>query len=69
VAKVSIAEIEHVETGEQVETDGEIPFGAIYKAEGYDKYADKAYDEERIRLDDGEYIVIDNGVDIVSLGE
>ena len=64
-----MAELEHIETGERIELDGEIPFGAIYKVEGYDEEAEEYWDEERVELDGEEYIVIDDGVDMVSLGE
>lgn len=64
-----MALLEHVETGEQVEVEGEIPFGASYTVEGYDEETEEAWDEERIQLDGEEYIVIDDGVDMVTLGD
>lgn len=64
-----MAELEHVQTGERIEIEGEIPFGAIYKVEGYDEEADEYWDEERVQLDGEEYIVIDDGVDMVTLGD
>ena len=64
-----MAELEHIETGERVQVEGEIPFGAIYKVEGYDEEADEYRDEERVRFDGEEYIVIDDGVDMVTIGD
>lgn len=32
-----MAVLEHVDTGEQVEVEGELPFGATYVIEGYDE--------------------------------
>lgn len=64
-----MAELEHIETGDRIEIDGELPFGAIYKVEGYDEESDEYVDQERVMFDGEEYIVIDDGVDMVTLGE
>lgn len=64
-----MAELEHVETGDRIEIAGELPYGAIYKGEGYDKEVEESCDEERVRFDGEEYIVIDDGVDMVTIGD
>lgn len=64
-----MAILEHVETGERVEVDGELPFGATYLVEGYDEEQDELWEEERVELDGEEYVVVDDGVKMVTLGE
>lgn len=53
----------------RVEMEGEIPFGAIYKVEGYDDETGEYWDEERVRFDGKEYLVIHDGVNMVTIGE
>ncbi|WP_188148078.1 hypothetical protein [Haloferax sp. AS1] len=64
-----MAILEHVETGERVEIDGELPFGAGYVVEGYDEENEELWEEERVEMDGEEYRVIDDGVEMVTLGE
>jgi hypothetical protein len=62
-----MAVLEHLQTGERRELDGELPFGATYVVEGYDEENDELWEEERIDLDGEEYKVIDDGVDMVEI--
>lgn len=64
-----MAVLESVKTGERVEIDGEIPFGAGYVVEGYDEDNDEYWEEERVEMNGTEYIVVDDGVDMVTIGE
>lgn len=64
-----MAVLKHIQTGERREIDGELPFGASYVVEGYDEENDELWEEERVDLDGETYVVIDDGVDMVSLGQ
>jgi hypothetical protein len=64
-----MAILEHPDTGERVEVEGELSFGAVYTVEGFDEEEGKSWQEDRIRLDGTEYIVVDDGVDMVTLGK
>lgn len=64
-----MAVLEHPETGERVEVEGELSFGAVYTVEGFDEEEEEAWQEDRIRLDGTEYIVVDDEVDMVTLGD
>jgi hypothetical protein len=55
-------------TGETREIDGEIPFGAIYRVEGFDEETGEPWDEDRVDLDGESWIVVDGGVDMVTTG-
>ncbi len=59
-----MAILEHTQTGERKEIDGEIPFGAGYLAEGYDEEADEYWEEQRVMVDGEEWIVVDDGVEM-----
>lgn len=61
-----MAILESLRTGERVELDGELPFGAVYVVEDYDEEEDELWQEERVRLDGEEYRVIDDGVEMVT---
>ena len=60
-----MAIIEHQRTGERKEIEGELPHGAIYRVEGYDD--GEYWEEDRITIDGDEWIVIDDGVEMVSI--
>lgn len=62
-----MAVIEHPETEERREFDGEIPFHLIYSVSGYDEDADEWWDEDRIDLAGESWIVVDNGVDMIEI--
>ncbi|MFC7139260.1 hypothetical protein ACFQMA_05335 [Halosimplex aquaticum] len=63
-----MAVLEHIQTGERREIDGELPFGASYVVEGYDEENDELWEEERVDLDGETYIVIDDGVEMFTTG-
>lgn len=54
-------------TGEQKEIDGEIPVFAIYRIEGYDEEEEEPWEEERVEYEGKEWIVVDNGVNMVEI--
>lgn len=63
-----MAILEHPQTGERIELEGELPFGATYMVEGYDEENDELWEEARIDLDGVSYIVIDDGVEMFETG-
>ena len=63
-----MAVLKHPKTGEKKEIEGELPFGAVYRVEGYDEETGELWGEERIDIDGVSWIVVDDGVDMVSTG-
>jgi hypothetical protein len=61
-----MATLKHPETGEKREIEGELPFHAVYRVEGYDEEKDESWDEERIDVGGVSWIVLDDGVDMAS---
>lgn len=68
VLLASMAVIEHPDTGERKEIEGEIPFFATYGVEGYDEEEDEFWQEDRVDIDGESWIVIDDGVEMATLG-
>jgi len=62
-----MAVLEHIQTGERREIDGELPFGASYLVEGYDEENDELWEEERVDLNGETYVVIDDGVEMATI--
>lgn len=62
-----MATLKHPETGEKKEIQGELPFHAVYRVEGYDEEEDEAWHEDRIDIDGVSWIVADNGADMTQI--
>lgn len=62
-----MAILEDPDTGEQKEIDGEVPMFATYRIEGYDEEEDEYWEEDRIEFEGKEWIVVDNGVNMVQI--
>ena len=63
-----MAVLKHPQTGKTREIDGEIPFGAIYRVEGFDRETGEPWDEDRVDLDGESWIVVEDGVGMVTIG-
>lgn len=63
-----MAILKHPGSGETKEIEGELPFHAVYRVEGYDEEEDEAWSEDRIDIEGVSWIVVDDGVDMVTIG-
>lgn len=62
-----MAKLEHIQIGEVVEFDDEIPFFHIYGVEPFDEDTGEPVIEDRVTYDGEEFRVLDDGVDMVTL--